>query len=77
LGNQSQKPAKEGCDTMPIVRIEAFEGRTLDQKRELAKAVTEAVSGIFKTPVEAVTVVFQDMKKEDYAIGGVLYCDKS
>ncbi len=71
-----QEPRKGRVETMPIVRIEAFEGRTLDQKRDLAKAVTEAVSGIFKTPAEAVTIVFQDMKKENYAIAGVLYSDK-
>lgn len=57
---------------MPIVRVEMWEGRTKEQKAELAKAITEALVSIAKTHAEHVTVVFEDVAKENWAIGGVL-----
>jgi 4-oxalocrotonate tautomerase len=47
-------------------------GRTHAQKRELARAITEAVCNIAQTTPEAVTVVFQDVAKEDWAKAGKL-----
>jgi 4-oxalocrotonate tautomerase len=49
-----------------------WEGRTKEQKAELAKAITEALVSIAKTHAEHVTVVFEDVAKENWAIGGVL-----
>ncbi|MBL0387228.1 2-hydroxymuconate tautomerase family protein [Tumebacillus sp. ITR2] len=61
---------------MPFVHIEMVEGRTVEQKRELAKRVTEAVAEITNVPADRVHVFFNDMKKEDYANGGTLVLDK-
>jgi 4-oxalocrotonate tautomerase len=61
---------------MPYITVEAFEGRTLDQRRELARAITEAVARIYKTAPGGVHIIFRDMKKEDLSQAGVLYCDK-
>ncbi len=38
---------------MPIVRITMFEGRTKEQKQELARVITEAVVNIAKTTPDA------------------------
>lgn len=57
---------------MPIVRIEMWQGRTQAQKRELARAITEAVCNIAQTTPEATIVVFQDVAKEDWAQAGKL-----
>ena len=57
---------------MPIVRVEMWPGRTGAQKRELARAITEAVCNIAQTTPEATIVVFQDIAKEDWAQGGHL-----
>ena len=57
---------------MPIVRIEMWPGRTQAQKRELARAITEAVCNIAQTTPEATIVVFQDVAKEDWAQAGKL-----
>ena len=43
---------------MPIVSIELIEGRSVDQKREMAKKITEAIVEITKVPQEAVEVIF-------------------
>jgi 4-oxalocrotonate tautomerase len=57
---------------MPIVRVEMWEGRTQDQKAELARAITDAVVRIAKTTPEATIVVFEDVARDNWATGGVL-----
>jgi 4-oxalocrotonate tautomerase len=61
---------------MPIVRVEMWTGRTHAQKQELARAITEMVCDIAHTTPEAVTVVFEDIARENWAEGGVLASDK-
>lgn len=60
---------------MPIVRIELWPGRTEQQKRELAKAITEAVVRIAGTTPEATFVIFQDIDKANWAQSGKLAID--
>lgn len=62
---------------MPEIYIHAIEGRSIEQKRELAKAVTDAVARIFKTSPENVMVDFFDVSKHNKAKGGVLFSDRS
>ena len=57
---------------MPIVRVEMWPGRTQAQKRELARAITEAVCNIAHTTPEATIVVFHDVAKDDWAQAGKL-----
>jgi 4-oxalocrotonate tautomerase len=61
---------------MPIVRVEMWTGRTHAQKQELARAITELVCDIAHTTPEAVTVVFEDIARENWAEGGVLASDR-
>lgn len=61
---------------MPTVIIEMIEGRTVDQKRALVDGVTKAVVQAVQCPVDAVTVIIHDDKRENYGHGGVLYLDK-
>ncbi len=61
---------------MPIIRVEMWPGRTQAQKRELARAITEVVSNVAQTTPEAITVVFQDVAKEDWAQAGRLASDE-
>ena len=57
---------------MPIVRVEMWPGRTREQKAELARVITEAMVDIADTTAEATTVIFEDIARENWAIGGVL-----
>ena len=41
---------------MPFVKIDLFEGRSEEQKIELAREVTEVVSRVAKAPKEAIHV---------------------
>jgi 4-oxalocrotonate tautomerase len=61
---------------MPIVTVLAIEGRTAEQKRGMVKDITDAVVKNFKAPPERVSVAIREIKKEDFAAGGVLFCDK-
>lgn len=61
---------------MPIVTIRAVEGRTVEQKRKLARAITEAVVRDFEAKPEAVTINFFDMPGENVAKAGTLFIDQ-
>ena len=60
---------------MPIVRVEMWPGRTQEQKRDLAKAITDAMVSIARTTPDATIVVFTDVHKEDWAQAGKLAID--
>lgn len=57
---------------MPVVTIEWYEGRSPEQKREIAKRVTEALVDVGKTTSDQVWVRFVDSPRSDWAIGGEL-----
>lgn len=61
---------------MPIIRVEMLEGRTQEQKKELAQALTDVTVKILGTSPEAVDVLLFDMPKTDWAKAGVLWSDK-
>ncbi|MBX9959688.1 MAG: 4-oxalocrotonate tautomerase [Burkholderiaceae bacterium] len=61
---------------MPTIRVDMFEGRTPEQKREFVKAITEATVKTLGSSPEAVDVIITDIKKSDWATGGVLWSEK-
>lgn len=61
---------------MPIIHVHMFEGRTVEQKRKLVAAMTDAVVNAIGTKPDAVRIVIHDMAKHDYSIGGVLTSDQ-
>ncbi len=61
---------------MPYVTIVLKEGRSLDQKRELVKAVTEAIVRTTNAKAEAVHIIVQDAPAQNLAHGGQLLADR-
>ena len=61
---------------MPIVTVAMYDGRSLDQKRELVKGITEVVVRVAGVPAEAVHVVIDEVKRENWSIGGLLWPDR-
>lgn len=61
---------------MPTLRVELFEGRTPEQKAELAKELTAACVRVLGGNPDAVDVVFFDVSRQNWATGGVLWSDK-
>ncbi len=60
---------------MPMIRVEMYPGRTIEQKRAFAKAVTESFVSICGSTPQAVQVVFVEVAKSDWATAGVLAAD--
>lgn len=57
---------------MPLIVVKLFEGRTADQKREFAVAVTSDAVRTLKCASESVEVIFEDVKRSDWATAGKL-----
>jgi 4-oxalocrotonate tautomerase len=60
---------------MPTIIVEADEGRTVEQKRELVKDITEAVCKNFKVEPQSVTIFIHEGKKENRGKAGKLAID--
>jgi 4-oxalocrotonate tautomerase len=61
---------------MPIVRIEMLPGRSLAQKRELVRLITDAVCNVAHTDPKNTHVVIVEHSVEDWAWDGKLYVDQ-
>ena len=61
---------------MPMVQITMLTGRTADQKRKIAKRITDALVEEAGARREAIIVAFHEVSKESYASGGELMADK-
>jgi 4-oxalocrotonate tautomerase len=61
---------------MPTIRVELMEGRTLEQKKNLVKALTQAVLDTLGGKAESVDVLLFDVKRHDWATGGELWSEK-
>ena len=62
---------------MPTIHVELFAGRTVEQKRALAQALTEATARTLGGSPDAVDVIFCDVERHDWATGGKLWSDKA
>lgn len=61
---------------MPFVQIDMIEGRTIEQKREMVQKITQVIAETAKCPMDAVSIVIREAKKEHIAKAGTLMCDK-
>ena len=62
---------------MPIVRVEMWTGRTVAQKKELARVITDAMVNIAHTTADATIIVFEDIPKENWAQSGHLASEEA
>ena len=60
---------------MPVIKVEMFKGRSADQKRAFAKAITEAFVETCGGTPQSVTVIYSDVEKSDWAVAGRLASD--
>jgi 4-oxalocrotonate tautomerase len=60
---------------MPVVTIQMWEGRSVEQKRDLVKAVTKAVVDIVGATPENTTVIIHDIPKANWGMKGALASD--
>lgn len=61
---------------MPVVEISFFEGYSAEERRNLVKAVTEAVAGVTGNSPESVHVLLRETRRDQWAKGGQLWSDR-
>jgi 4-oxalocrotonate tautomerase len=61
---------------MPFVSVKMLDGRTTEQKRALAKAITDAMVEICGAKPEGTMVVIEEHARDHWAVGGTLVADR-
>jgi 4-oxalocrotonate tautomerase len=57
--------------------VTAFRGRTVEQKRDLVRRLTDAAVDVLEVDAEAVSVEIDEGGPEDWGRGGVLSVDRT
>lgn len=61
---------------MPLVRISMFSGRSDKEKHELAHEITQTFERVWNNKPEAITIIFDEVDKSDWIVGGIPYSQK-
>jgi len=61
---------------MPVITINQFEGRTVEQKRKLAKEITDSIVKIYEISADRVSITYFDVPKHNVAKAGKLIIDQ-
>jgi 4-oxalocrotonate tautomerase len=57
---------------MPVVTITMAKGRSYDQKKQLSEEIARSVTTVLGVPVERVTILINELDKENIALSGKL-----
>jgi 4-oxalocrotonate tautomerase len=57
---------------MPVVTVEMWEGRTIEQKKQLAEGITSVMTTKLSISPEHITIIIKDNPKHNWASGGKL-----
>lgn len=55
---------------MPFIQVTMIEGRTLEQKHDLIRKLSEATAEAVGTPIERVRVAIYEVTADEWGIGG-------
>lgn len=61
---------------MPVVTVQMWSGRTVDQKRRLVRAITDAMIEHADCKPDHLHVIIQDIPKDSWSRAGTLGCDQ-
>ena len=61
---------------MPIIRVEMFPDRSVDQKRNLAQELTDGFVRACGGPGDRLHVIITEIDREDWSVGGELMSDR-
>jgi 4-oxalocrotonate tautomerase len=62
---------------MPIITIAIAKGRTLDQKRTLAREITRVTAETLSVSPEKIWVRLDEFDKDQFAVAGTLMSDRT
>ncbi len=60
---------------MPLIQVSMFAGRTAEQKRAFAQALTDAAVRTIGATPDSVDIIFTDVQRGDWATAGRLWSD--
>ena len=60
---------------MPVVIVEMWEGRTIDQKKQLVEGITAAFQKV-GVSADALQIILRDVPKHNWGTGGKLASEK-
>jgi len=61
---------------MPVITVDMFEGRTIEQKKKLVEGITSVVANM-GVPADHVHIIIRDIPKHNWATGGKLASEES
>ena len=61
---------------MPVIKIELAKGRTIAQKREMVKLITDAVVKTAGVKPENVWIIINEFEPDNFSSAGSLQIDK-
>jgi 4-oxalocrotonate tautomerase len=62
---------------MPRLIVQSLAGRSVEQKRELARRLSEVVVDVYKVDPQTVTIYIEEVPPENFARGGLLALDRA
>ncbi|MHA6642796.1 2-hydroxymuconate tautomerase [Mesorhizobium sp. A623] len=60
---------------MPVVQVNIKDGRTIDQKREIVRRMTEVLVDVCGSAEERVHVIINEVDEDSWGRGGQLLSD--
>jgi 4-oxalocrotonate tautomerase len=61
---------------MPRIIVQSIAGRSVDQKRELARRLTDVVIDVYRVEPDTVTIFLEEVPPENFARSGILALDR-
>jgi 4-oxalocrotonate tautomerase len=61
---------------MPVVEVKMLSGRDKEKKKKLVQEITRAMVESLGITPDSIHVILQDVPREDWARGGVLFSDR-
>ena len=61
---------------MPIVTIQMWKGHSVENKRAMARGITDLLTPYMNNKPESIHIVFQEVPLESWASGGQLSADR-
>jgi 4-oxalocrotonate tautomerase len=60
---------------MPIIRVEMLKGRTDEEKKKLAEALTQTMSEVLSNDINSIYVIIDERELTNWALGGIMFSD--
>jgi 4-oxalocrotonate tautomerase len=61
---------------MPVVTVQMWQGQSVENKRRMARGITDVLAPFMNHKPESIHIVFQEVALESWASGGALSADR-